>query len=94
LSNGGEFGFGLDVLPSRLFRYKKDIFGEVFVSIFWITKFIMSELVVEFLKTLRNVFEKDKPQATFLYSAASIFLRSLSAALKSCASKFPFVLLP
>jgi hypothetical protein len=90
LVDGGLLGAGLEVGPVGLGGHPKNVLGLVFVRVFGIGPGVVAlpgEELGAVSKVLEMYLRKMKPRTTCLYSAASMLLRSMSAASQSLASR-------
>ena len=90
LADGGLLGLGLEpVRPAGLFGNPEDVLGEVFVAVLGVGARASSAASAAWRssKASEMYLRKMRPRTTCLYSAASMWPRSLSAAAQSLSSK-------
>ena len=92
LADGRLLGAVLEMRPAGVRGHPEDVFGAVFVGIFGIRRLRIrlcrrASLAWCSSKVSEMYLRKIRPRTTCLYSAASMLLRSLSAASQSLASK-------
>ena len=71
----GRFGAGLQIAPTGGGRHEEDVFGPVFIPIFWISAkiFLGHQLGVQRLEGVGDVFEEDEAEEdVFIFGGVDV----------------------